>query len=148
MTTSRPTSQPAIAADHLGRVRTRRFDAPKKARRASALLALAGVALGACAASNTPTTYNDITSNNFITSCTAAGMDRSGCEQTYAAMSAPDGMPFDTFTSVDKQLVKDPTQMPAELENFLTSHPTTPTSAVTSEPTTSPLTTEPDRASP
>jgi hypothetical protein len=40
-------------------------------------------------------------------------------------MSAPDGMPFDTFTAIDKELTKDPTQMPADLETFLVSHPTT-----------------------
>lgn len=98
---------------------------PRALRRTLIVLVLAGLLLGACAASNTPTTYDDVTSNNFITSCTAAGMDRSGCEQTYTAMSAPDGMPFDTFTAIDKELTKDPTQMPADLETFLVSHPTT-----------------------
>jgi hypothetical protein len=116
--------------------------------RVSMTLLLAGLALGACAASNTPTTYDDVTSNNFITSCTAAGMDRSGCEQTYTAMSAPDGMPFDTFKAVNQQLAKDPTQMPADLETFLVSHPTTTTSSETSTPTTSPLTTKPSQANP
>jgi hypothetical protein len=101
-------------------------DSPSRSvRRLSMTLLLAGLALGACAASNAPTAYNDVTSNNFVTSCTAAGMARSGCEQTYTAMSASDGMPFDTFKAIDQQLAKDPTQMPADLETFLVSHPTT-----------------------
>jgi hypothetical protein len=103
----------------------RRDGASLKVRRVSTTLLLAGLALGACAANNTPTAYNDVTANNFVTSCTAAGMTRAGCEQTYDAMRAPDGLPFDTFKAIDKQLAKDPTQMPLDLETFLVSHPTT-----------------------
>jgi len=126
MTTITNRSRAGTSADSPSRGRpTRWCGVPRKVRRATVALALGTVALGACAASNTPTIYNDVTSNNFITSCTAAGMDRSGCEQTYTAMSAPDGMPFDTFTAIDKELTKDPTQMPADLETFLVSHPTT-----------------------
>lgn len=126
MTTTTNRSRAGASADSPSRGRpTRWCGVPRKVRRSAVALALGTVALGACATSNTPTIYNDVTSNNFITSCTAAGMDRSGCEQTYAAMSAPDGMPFDTFTAIDKELTKDPTQMPADLETFLVSHPTT-----------------------
>ena len=109
---------------------------------------LAGLLLGACAASNTPTTYDDVTSNNFITSCTATGIDRAACEQTYSAMSAPGGMPFDTFKTIDEQLKKDPTQVPAELTAFLEDHSASTTSSVTSAPNNNPVTTEPDRANP
>jgi hypothetical protein len=126
MTTIINRSRAGASADspNLGRP-TRWCGVPQKVLRAAVALALGTVALGACAASNTPTSYNDVTSNNFITSCTAAGMTRPGCEQTYTAMSAPDGMPFDTFKAIDQQLAKDPTQMPTDLETFLVSHPTT-----------------------
>jgi hypothetical protein len=114
----------------------RRSVAPRPLARRGLPLFITGIALisAACGTNNTPTAYGDVTRNNFVAACSAAGMEPAGCQQTYDAMSGPDGMPFETFTSISKEIAADPSQI-GELATFLEDHPTSPAS--TSTPTTS-----------
>ena len=101
----------------------------RRQRRAMVLvIAALGVIGAACSTSNTPTSYGPLTHDNFVHACNSAGESSTFCEQTYTAMAAPDGLPFDQFETIDSELRKNPTEVPVDLQSFLDANaPTTST---------------------
>jgi hypothetical protein len=130
-----------------------------------ALVSVAGLGLGACAQTNTPTEYNDVTQQNFLETCTNhyyntsdgtidpsaptgdtvvkdyAGASTGNCECQYDVFVQ--NMSIDDFTTLNTDLKSDPDKawngLPQDIKDKLGACPTTGSpsaSTSTSESTT------------